>query len=218
MDKSTATATAAVHPPETDQLALRLFATVGAYRSAPPDRALWRELLNLALGEHQTLRAPDGRPVATSTLWSVAATLWLRASSAGVVSGFPVRVLAGDCRLDRRTVRAALATLEELRVLRRVRYGRRAAAGYWLNVGGLDWPAVRRRVAAERVAAARERGHGARTERGHGARTQGPREGPCPSVVSSPAAPLRLRCADCGESYPMSAGHCPCLDGRRKRG
>ena len=51
---------------EPHQLALQLFGRIDAYAAKPPERALWRELLNLAIGTVRTFRAHN-RPFSAAT-------------------------------------------------------------------------------------------------------------------------------------------------------
>ena len=139
---------------EPDQLQLRFFALVGGMHSTPPERALWRELLDLAIGDAKTLVAPGGRPVSAGIAWAVGAAVYFRANSRGVVEGFSHDRLAADCRMDPRTVKSALKVLAFLRIVvfkagsRRQQRGRRPRSLH-MNLGGLDWPAVRRRAKCE---------------------------------------------------------------------
>ena len=136
-----------------EQLRLRFFAVIGAMKGVPPERALWRELLNLALGtvprfEHR------GRSVAAAIVHHVALALYMRAGKDGIVGEerkdkrFSVKIFAADCRLDERTIKVALAILRSLRVVKMERTSRRAPARWRMNLGGLDWPAVRERARA----------------------------------------------------------------------
>ena len=151
---ATASAVQAGRVVEPDQVPLRFFAIVGGMHSAPPERALWRELLDLALGKAKTLTAPDGRSVSAAAAWAVGAAVYFRANSRGVVEGFSHDMLAADCRLDPRTARSALKLLAFLRIVvfkagpRRQQRGPRPRALH-MNLGGLDWPAVRRRAKRE---------------------------------------------------------------------
>ena len=81
----------------------------------PPERGLWRELLDLAVG---TVRRFDlgGRTWPAAAVWSVGATLYLSADKAGMIRTLTEADLARLCRLDERTVRAALVILRRLRV------------------------------------------------------------------------------------------------------
>ena len=133
-----------------DQLQLRLFERIGAMRGAPPERALWRELLDLAIGDRSAVRAPDGRPVDASTLWAVGWTFYALGNSAGIINGVNVETVARYCRVSARHVKAARAILRSWHVIKVERPSRRKPEIVKLNLGGLDWPAVRRRAAAER--------------------------------------------------------------------
>ena len=119
-------------------------------RGAPPERALWRELLDLAIGDRVAVHAPDGRSVDASTLWAVGWTFYALGNSAGIINGVNVATVARYCRLSARHVKAARAILRNWRVIKVERPSRRKPELVKLNLGGLDWPAVRRRVAAER--------------------------------------------------------------------
>ena len=174
-----------------DQLALRLFARVGDFRKAPPERALYRELLDLAISTTARFEV-GGYPVSAAHVWATGAALYFRSNAAGIINDFSVKTLAGDARLGERAVRAALSLYRQWKVIRSTRpRGRRRAAEHRINLGGLDWPAVRKRAAVERAESAQpplnfgtaesghgdrthaESGHGDRTESGHGDRTQG---------------------------------------------
>lgn len=133
-----------------DQLQLRLFERVGAMRGTPPERALWRELLDLAIGDRAAVDAPDGRPVDAAALWAVGWTLYALGNSAGIISDVNIATVARYCRLSARHVKAARAILRGWRVIKVERPSRRQPEIVKLNLGGLDWPAVRRRAAAER--------------------------------------------------------------------
>ena len=133
-----------------DQLQLRLFERIGAMRGAPPERALWRELLDLAIGDRSAVQAPDGRPVDASTLWAVGWTFYALGNSAGIINGVNVETVARYCRVSARHVKAARAILRSWHVIKVERPSRRKPEVVKLNLGGLDWPAVRRRAAAER--------------------------------------------------------------------
>ena len=133
-----------------DQLQLRLFERIGAMRGAPPERALWRELLDLAIGDCSAVHAPDGRPVDASTLWAVGWTFYALGNSAGIINGVNVETVARYCRVSARHVKAARAILRSWHVIKVERPSRRKPEVVKLNLGGLDWPAVRRRAAAER--------------------------------------------------------------------
>ena len=135
------------HPNDTepDQLSLRFFGLIEGYKRRPPDRALWRELVNLAIGPCKSYR--DGvRTVSASTLVLVAYALYMRANPAGIIEDFSATLIAADCRIGREHVQAALRVLNRLHVFRSTRASRRRPACHRMNLGGLDWPAVRARV------------------------------------------------------------------------
>lgn len=128
-----------------DQLSLRFFALIEGYKRVPPDRALWRELVNLAVGQSKSFR--DGaRTVSASTLVLVAYALYMRANSAGIIEDFSATLIAADCRVGREHAQAALRVLNRLQVFRSTRASRRRPACHRMNLGGLDWPAVRSRL------------------------------------------------------------------------
>ena len=128
-----------------DQLSLRFFGLIEGYKRLPPDRALWRELVNLAIGTCKSFR--DGvRTVSASTLVLVAYALYMRANSAGIIEEFSATLIAADCRIGREHAQAALRVLNRLQVFRSTRASRRRPACHRMNLGGLDWPAVRARV------------------------------------------------------------------------
>ena len=138
---STATATSR----EAEQSSLRLFAIIDGYGRKAPERALWRELVNLAIGDTSCLR--DGaRTVGASTLVLVAYAMYMRANPAGIIDGFSVRALATDCRIGREHAQAALRVLNRVGVFGSTRASRRKPAVYRMNLGGLDWGAVRARA------------------------------------------------------------------------
>ena len=135
------------HPNDTepDQLSLRFFGLIEGYKRLPPDRALWRELVNLAIGPCKSYR--DGaRTVSASTLVLVAYALYMRANPAGIIEDFSATLIATDCRIGREHVQAALRVLNRLHVFRSTRASRRRPACHRMNLGGLDWPTVRARV------------------------------------------------------------------------
>ena len=148
--RSTADVTAPVAP-EPHQLRLRFFARIDQMRAQPPERGLWRELLDLVLGTMESFDGA-GRPVSAAAVWALGAAIYFRADSAGVVDGFNIRRLAADCRLTERTAKAALRVLRDLQVLRHRRGGRREPATWSMNLGGLDWTTVSNRDEREKAA------------------------------------------------------------------
>ena len=184
---------------QSDQLALRLFARVGDFRKAPPERALFRELIDLAIGTSNRFDV-GGYEIGAAAVHHVGWTLYGRANAAGIIEEFSARTLAADARLGERAIRAALNLYRQWKVIRSTRpRGRRRPAEHRINLGGLDWPAVRKRAALERAENAQrpldfdtanalvttpvttlenaESGRHDRTESGRHDRTQGLKEG-----------------------------------------
>ena len=137
------TATATSH--EAAQISLRLFAIIDGYGRKAPERALWRELVEIALSQRKTFMQ-SRRPVAAEAVHHVALALYMRANEAGIIEGFSVPLLAADCRLNERTIRSAMLVLNRLSVVRRMRASRRKPAVHRMNLGGIDWPAIRARA------------------------------------------------------------------------
>ena len=134
-----------------EQLRLQFFAAINGYDGTPPDRALMRVLLDCALKGVDRFTVGK-RTIAAAVVDHVAVRLYLRSNRAGIVSGFSVKVIAADVKRDPCTVKMALAVLRRLLVFRSTRAadgnvkGLRKPAIHRLNIGGLDWPAVRERV------------------------------------------------------------------------
>ena len=215
------------HPNDTepDQLSLRFFGLIEGYKRMPPDRALWRELVNLAIGPCKSYR--DGvRTVSASTLVLVAYALYMRANPAGIIEDFSATLIAADCRIGREHVQAALRVLNRLHVFRSTRASRRRPACHRMNLGGLDWPGVRARV--RRLSGDRgsllgqpsgDRGSLLSGDRGSPLKgytesdsTQGPpaaAAGPTGETQTKPAAAARFTCPNpaCnGHSWPAANG------------
>ena len=131
------------------QLELRLFERLDQFRGVPPEKALWRELLDLAVGTTKAFTA-CGKTLAASFVQHVGLLLFMRANRAGIIETTNER-LADDGRRDRSRVTAALVVLNRLHVTRSTRPNRRGVSFHALNLGGLNWPAVRRRAAAKHV-------------------------------------------------------------------
>lgn len=131
------------------QLELRLFERLDQFRGVPPEKALWRELLDLAVGTTKAFTA-CGKTLAASFVQHVGLLLFMRANRAGIIEATNER-LADDGRRDRSRVTAALVVLNRLHVTRSTRPNRRGVSFHALNLGGLNWPAVRRRAVAKHV-------------------------------------------------------------------
>ena len=141
--------------PAPEQLKIRFFEVVGAYRGTAPERALWRILLDLAVPRiataafRATAIAVSGRPVSPSTVVCVAWVIYSLANTAGLTR-VPHHEIAHHARLDEKTARSAIALLEYWRVIRRHRPKRRTAEIITMNLGGLSWEMVRHRLRAAR--------------------------------------------------------------------
>ena len=147
-----------IDPESGTQLGLRFWPIIDRGTGRPAERGLWRDLVSLAIGARGSFQV-GARTISASSVWSVALTLYMRANLDGIIAGFSLPVLAADCRLSREVVTAAVALLRGWRVVQMSRApkgkgkskgGRRAAAIWRMNLGALDWPAVRARAERER--------------------------------------------------------------------
>ena len=134
---------------EPDQLQLRFFAIIDGFTRRPPERALWRVLIDTALAKTDMFMA-RGRRISAEAVHHVALALYMQADAAGVIHGFSEEYLAGQCRMSERNVRAARRVLNDLRVVRSIPGKGRLSGVHRMNLGGLDWPAVRRRAGSPR--------------------------------------------------------------------
>ena len=157
MNRSTPAPSGAVAPvpddqaPEPDgpqQLELRLFERIDAFRGVPPDRALWRELVDLAIGTVRHFTA-YGKTLSAGFIHHLTWAIYGRSDRAGIAHATD-RQLAADMRREPKAVTAGILVVRRLGIIRTIRASRRAARFHALNLGGLDWPAVRRRAVAHR--------------------------------------------------------------------
>ena len=138
-----------------------LLAAVRNYRSVPPERALFRELVAQVLRDITTVTV-GGYEISASTIAGVAWALHGRMNAAGLVvdvNGRPIArsTIAADARLNLRAVVAALHFLKGQYMIVITPGRGRLRATIAINLGGLDWPAIRERVKlaiADRHAAA----------------------------------------------------------------
>lgn len=133
-------------PDDPHQLELRLFERIDAFRGVPPDRALWRELVDLAIGTVRHFTA-YGKTLSAGFIHHLTWTLYGRSDRAGIAR-VTDRQLADDMRREPKAVTAGILVVQRLGIIRSIRASRRAARFHALNLGGLDWPAVRRRAVA----------------------------------------------------------------------
>ena len=138
----------ALAPDDPQQLELRLFERLDQFRGIPPEKGLWRELLDVAIGSAKTFSA-HGLTISAAFLHHVAWALFGRTNRAGTAE-ITDQELANDIRrpTSRGRVTAALTVMRRLRISRPTRLKRQGARIHSLNLGGLDWPAIRRRAAA----------------------------------------------------------------------
>ena len=130
---------------EPDQLQLRFFAIIDGFTRRPPERALWRVLIDTALAKTNIFIVGE-RSISAEAVHHVALALYMQADAAGVIHEFSAESLGEQCRMNERSVRAARQVLNDLRVVRSIPGRGRKPAVHRLNLGGLDWPAVRRRA------------------------------------------------------------------------
>ncbi len=140
-----AAAIQAARSDEPNQLQLRFFAVIDGFTRRPPERALWRVLIDTALAKTEVFRL-RGRAISAEAVHHVALALYMQADPAGVIHDATEERIAEQCRMGKRHVSLARQVLNDLRVIRSVpRRGRRPGV-HRMNLGGLDWPAVRRRA------------------------------------------------------------------------
>ena len=138
----------APEPDGPQQLELRLFERIDAFRGVPPDRALWRELVDLAIGTARNFTA-YGKSLSAGFIHHLTWAIYGRSDRAGVAH-VTDRQLAADMRREPKAVTAGILVVRRLGIIRTIRASRRAARFHALNLGGLDWPAIRRRAVAHR--------------------------------------------------------------------
>ena len=152
------------------QLELAVFAVVDAFDGSPPERGLWRVSLEQAVGQagpvihplelyKQGWSSPGPGlygPVKACHVLGLGAWLYLEADKAGVID-MTTRNLVSKLHQRRPTVISGLAALTAFRLLRRVDRGRRRCPLWAMNLGTLDWPAVRARARGPRVQASPRR-------------------------------------------------------------
>ena len=115
------------------QLHLRLFMRLEQWKGDPPERALWRELLDLA-GAFIDAKARHAA-------WC----MYSRADKTGVIEKYSLKALATDMRASEATAKRAVANLRKARIVKSKRYGRRSGCYYQMNIGGLKWTTVMER-------------------------------------------------------------------------
>lgn len=146
------------------QLQLRLFARLARFSGPPPERAVWRELLDAAI-EHSAYQVGDGRMISAERVHHVGQQMYLHADAAGLVVevrgdrlvGISTRRLADECRMSPRSAAAARRILTALGLGRpvgpadlsadpRLAVSRRLPEIWRMHVDGLEWSAVRAEI------------------------------------------------------------------------
>lgn len=152
MNRSTTPLRGATAPnlDQAQQLVIRFFAWVDGCASKPPERALWRVLLDF------TLRAAPsnafivyGRAMRPSTVHHTALTIYTMSDRAGIAHATD-REIAEQARLEEKIIAKAIRVLNRAYVIRTTRDDRRGARFHAMNIGGLDWTAIRHRASRRR--------------------------------------------------------------------
>ena len=188
---------------EPDQLELRFFAILDGFTRRPPERALWRVLIDTALAKTDIFVA-RGRRISAEAVHHVALAFYMQADAAGVIHEFSEEFIAEQCRMSKRNVHAARQVLNDLRVVRSMPARGRRPGVHRMNLGGLDWPAVRQRVARTR------RGDMVSPQSGPGEDRRGdmvsPQDGRRGDMVSPPmGCTTELPLAAVADRYPSRA-------------
>jgi hypothetical protein len=128
------------------QLRLRLLALVGRMRGNPPEKGLFREALNAALGTRQTFRH-GGHSVARRDVHHCAWVTYGFCDADASVQGRSIPEIAAEMSVSPRTARACLGVLTDRGFLVALRQSRRTPAIYDLSL--LRW--VRTKIEALRT-------------------------------------------------------------------
>lgn len=132
------------------QLALRLFAWVDACATQPPERALWRVVLDLALrNAPRSTFVVYGRPMSPAIVHHTALVIHTLTNQAGIAHVTDIEI-AQQARREEKIITKSILVLNRVWVLRTIRDNRRGARFHQLNLGGLDWSAIRHRARLHR--------------------------------------------------------------------
>ena len=143
------------HQPQADDEQQGLFpgllAAIRNYRSVPPERAMFRELLSSAVGRTIETYVVGGLKIGASSIKLVAWSLFARMNSAGFLVDdegrpFSRETFARDACLSKRVVRAAIGFLKQARVIAVDPTSGPNPELIRINIGGLDWSAVQHRI------------------------------------------------------------------------
>ena len=177
-------------PDAPQQIHLRLFAWIDSARGRVPERALWRETIDLAiLTAEATAFVVHGRKIAAAVVHHLAWVIHSLTNSAGIAHASDDD-LARHAHRDAKTVSRALIVLNRIHAVRSTRDSRRTKRFHAMNLGGLSWPAIRQRARLRRTVEA----------------AYGGQQLPLPNYPSG------------GHTPPLSGGHTPPLRGVRTLG
>ena len=156
----TITGAAADNPPrsppqvsQAQQFELQFFAIVDRYRGQPPERALWREAVELVITT--ALRGAlffecGSRRVSGSLVVLVALGLYYFADRVGIIQ-HSQHDLATRLWVDRSTLSRIITVLKDVGLLRAIRLSRRTPERLAMNVGGLSWATACRQARERRL-------------------------------------------------------------------
>ena len=177
-------------PDAPQQIHLRLFAWIDSARGRVPERALWRETIDLAiLTAEATAFVVHGRKIAAAVVHHLAWVIHSLTNSAGIAHASDDD-LARHAHRDAKTVSRALIVLNRIHAVRSTRDSRRTKRFHAMNLGGLSWPAIRQRARLRRTVEA----------------AYGGQQLPLPNYPSG------------GHTPPLRGGHTPPLRGVRTLG
>ena len=131
-----------------------LIAAIRDYRAVPPERALYREMLQQAVGRTITTYIVGGYEISAATIKLVGWVIFGRMNAAGCVVGndgrpFSRTVIAADASIGERACRAAIGFLKTAGLLSSDPAQGRRREMLRVNPWGLNWNAVKRRVKVE---------------------------------------------------------------------
>ena len=138
-------------PDAPQQIHLRLFAWIDSARGRVPERALWRETIDLAIRTAEaTAFVVHGRKIAAAVVHHLAWVIHSLTNSAGIAHASD-EDLARHAHRDAKTVSRALTVLNRIHAVRSTRDSRRTKRFHAMNLGGLSWPAIRQRARLRRT-------------------------------------------------------------------
>ena len=131
-----------------------LIAAIRDYRAVPPERALYREMLQQAVGRTITTYIVGGYEISAATIKLVGWVIFGRMNAAGCLVGpdgrpFSRTVIAADASIGERACRAAITFLKQGGLVSADPARGRRREMLWVNPWGLTWNAVKRRVKIE---------------------------------------------------------------------